>query len=260
MSLSQRITVTQKGRELQEQLREQNRQPQKPALVKENQDSLAHFFDKELKAQDQLNSYASLIQNRLKSPEQIIEFLETKFQKQPLFVQKEMQKVGQRIFHYGNREIHSQAVLPQLDFRQKQYMKNKYANYSENLSSRQSRHQVEEGLTKKVNFMLFQEGKIERMITKYEKFNEKAKLIPQYKKDDKKGEDFMKQLLQRMDAGQETRVESLQEIRQQHQAELSLLEYQNLQQERLRQTMSDLHKSKYGRYWNKLKLSSRTDK
>lgn len=36
-------------------------------------------------------------------------------------------------------------------------------------------HKVEEGLAKKINYMLFQEAKIERMITKYDKFNEKAK-------------------------------------------------------------------------------------
>lgn len=48
------------------------------------------------------------------------------------------------------------------------------------------------------------------MITKYEKFNERAKYVPSYEKKQIKGEHFMQNLLKRMEGQEsETRVESI---------------------------------------------------
>jgi large subunit ribosomal protein L8e len=113
----------------------------------------------------------------------------------------------------------------------------------------------EEAKTRKLNYLLFQEAKIERMITKYDKFNEKAQHIPSYGKGRTKNENFTSDLLKAMENKEsETRVETIQEINSKHAKELNLMDYNSQRRERFHVTMSELHNKKYKRYWDSLRV------
>ncbi|CAD8073708.1 unnamed protein product [Paramecium primaurelia] len=257
----QRITVTKKGIELQEQLREILKKNQKIFKLEHRQDSSGDLLKRQNIGKEQFGGYINLLEQRLNSPEKIKVFLNQRFSNQPKFIQKEVEKVSQKIYNYGNSQFRSHHSLPSLDFRQVQQLKTKYNDgfwNSQNLSMTGNtffKPKDEEIKTRKINYLMFQEAKIERMITKYDKFNEKAQFIPSFEKGKQKNLNLATELLKAMEIKDtETRVESIQEINQKHAQNLDLMEYNSQRRERFHQTMTELHNKKYKRYWDNLRV------
>ncbi|CAD8163505.1 unnamed protein product [Paramecium octaurelia] len=258
----QRITVTKRGVELQEQLREILKKNQKILKLEPQQDSSSDLLKRQNIGKEQFGGYIELLEQRLNSQEKIKVFLNQRFNNQPKFIQKEVEKVSQKIYNYGNSQFRSHHSLPSLDFRQVQHLKTKYSDgfwNSQNLSMSGNtfyKPKDEEVKTRKINYLMFQEAKIERMITKYDKFNEKAQFIPSFEKGKKKSQNLATELLKAMETKDaETRVESIQEINQKHAQDLDLMEYNSQRRERFLQTMTELHNKKYKRYWRKLRVA-----
>ncbi|CAD8078321.1 unnamed protein product [Paramecium sonneborni] len=257
----QRITVTKRGVELQEQLKEILKKNQKILRLEHQQDNSGDILKKQNIGKEQFGGYIDLLEQRLNSPEKIKVFLNQRFNNQPKFIQKEVEKVSQKIYNYGNSQFRSHHSLPSLDFRQIQHLKTKYSDgfwNSQNLSMSGNtfyKPKDEEIKTRKVNYLMFQEAKIERMITKYDKFNEKAQFIPSFEKGKQKNANLATELLKAMEIKDtETRVESIQEINQKHAQNLDLLEYNSQRKERFHQNITELHNKKYKRYWDNLRV------
>ncbi|CAD8065980.1 unnamed protein product [Paramecium primaurelia] len=257
----QRITVTKRGVELQEQLKEVLKKNQKILKLEQQRDSSGDLLKRQNIGKEQFGGYIDLMEQRMNSPGKIQVFLNQRFSNQPKFIQKEVEKVSQKIYNYGNSQFKSHHSLPSLDFRQVQHLKTKYNDgfwNSQNLSMSGNtfyKPKDEEVKTRKVNYLMFQEAKIERMITKYDKFNEKAQFIPSFEKGKQKNSNLATELLKAMEKKDTvTRVESIQEINQKHAQNLDLMEYNSQRRERFHQTMTELHNKKYKRHWDNLRV------
>ncbi|CAD8163951.1 unnamed protein product [Paramecium octaurelia] len=257
----QRITVTKRGVELQEQLKDILKKNQKIHKIEHQRDNSSDLLKRQNIGKEQFGGYLELLEQKMNSPEKIKVFLNQRFSNQPKFIQKEVEKVSQKIYNYGNSQFRSHHSLPSLDFRQVQHLKTKYSDgfwNSQNLSMTGNtffKPKDDEVKTRKVNYLMFQEAKIERMITKYDKFNEKAQFIPSFEKGKQKNSNLATELLKAMEKkDNETRVESIQEINQKHAQNLDLMEYNSQRRERFHQTMTELHNKKYKHHWDNLRV------
>ncbi|CAK78082.1 unnamed protein product (macronuclear) [Paramecium tetraurelia] len=210
----QRITVTKRGVELQEQLKDILKKNQKIHKIEHQRgvfiqqyyvDNSSDPLKRQNIGKEQFGGYLELLEQKMNSPEKIKVFLNQRFSNQPKFIQKEVEKVSQKIYNYGNSQFRSHHSLPSLDFRQVQHLKTKYSDgfwNSQNLSMTGNtffKPKDDEVKTRKVNYLMFQEAKIERMITKYDKFNEKAQFIPSFEKGKQKNSNLATELLKAME-------------------------------------------------------------